>query len=213
MIAYIARRDMPDEIQPSMIQHVKAGSVPHTITPPKADTGNYDASVKRDIAVGTGISYEQLSGDYSLVNFASGRMAKMDFFAELDHMQFHILLPSLNKIFTWFNTIYQIKNGSGRYKADWTFPPRAAVNPKEEFDVLMSKVRHGMKSPSKAAKELGEKLEIIMETWNKDKKLFGDMPFDIDPSVFASTGNQLDDNDAASSNKKPVTDDTKKDDK
>lgn len=202
--------DMPDEIQPSMIQTVPTGSVPHVITPPKADSSsNFDVATKRDIAVSTGLSYEQFSGDYSLVNFASGRMAKMDFFNELDHMQYHLLLPALNKIFSWFSTLYQIKKGNGKYKPDWTFPPRAAVNPQEEFDVLMSKVRHGMKSPSKAAKELGEKLEVIIASWNKDKKLFGKLPFDIDPSVFAATGNQLDDNDAASGNKASVTGDKK----
>lgn len=193
---------MPDEIQPSMIEHVQQGTKIHTVTPPKADnSSSFDMGIKRDIAMGTGLSYEQFSGDYSQVNFASGRMGKMDFFAELDHMQKHILLPALNKIFKWFDTLYQVKKGKGRYKADWTFPPRAAVNPKEEFDVLMSKVRHGMKSPSKAAKELGEKLPLIIAQWNKDKELFGDLPFDIDPSVFAATGNQLDDNDAASQNK------------
>lgn len=202
--------EMPDEIQPSMIQHVKAGAVPHTITPPKADSSsNFDVGIKRDMAVGMGISYEQLSGDYSLVNFASGRMAKMDFFAELDHMQQHLMLPVLNKLFSWFSMIYSVKNGKFKCKPDWTMPPRAAVNPKEEFDVLMAKVRHGMKSPSKAAKELGEKLEDIIAQWKKDKELYGDLPFDIDPSVFAATGNQLDDNDAASGNKKTVTDDTK----
>jgi len=200
--------ELPDEIQPSMIEHVKAGTGIHTVTPPKADASSaFDIGLKRDMAVGTGITYEQISGDYSQVNFASGRMGKMDFFGELDHMQKHIILPALNKIFNWFNTSYQIKRGKGKYKSDWTFPPRAAVNPKEELDVLMSKVRHGMKSPNKAAKELGEKLDLVVEQWKKDKALYGDLPFDIDPSVFASTGNQLDDNDAASSNAKSVTDD------
>ena len=199
---------MPDEIQPSMIEHVQAGTKVHTVSPPKADNSlGFDTGIKRDIAMGTGLTYEQLSGDYSKVNFTSGRMGKMDFFGELEHMQKHILLPALNKIFKWYDSIYQIKKGRGKYKADWTFPPRAAVNPKEEFDVLMAKVRHGMKSPSKAAKELGEKLELIIAQWNKDKELFGDLPFDVDPSVFAATGNQLDDDDAASSNNSTVTDD------
>lgn len=202
-------RSLPDEIQPAMVEYVKSGSVPHVITPPNADNSSeFDVGLKRDISVGVGLSYEQVSGDYSRVNFASGRMAKMDFFIELDHMQMHIIKPALDKVFKWFITIYQIKNGKGDFKADWTFPPRAAVNPKEEFDVLMSKVRHGMKSPSKAAKELGERLEVIIAQWTKDKALFGELPFDIDPSVFAATGNQLDDNDAASANKQGVTGDT-----
>jgi len=50
-------------------------------------------------------------------------------------------------------------------------------------------------------KILGERLPNIIEQWKKDKELFGDLPFDIDPSVYAATGNQLNVDDAASSNK------------
>lgn len=205
--------ELPDAIEPSMIEYIKAGQNVHTITPPKADnSANFDVGIKRDSAVGVGLTYEMLSGDYSLVNFASGRMGKVDFFAELDHVQDHVMLPQLNRIFSWFLKLYIVENGRGNYgKPDWTFPPRAAVNPQEEFDVLMSKVRHGMKSPSKAAKELGEKLKDIMEQWKADKETFGDLPFDIDPSMFAATGNQLDSNDASSANKGKVTDDPKND--
>lgn len=203
---------LPDSIEPAMIEYVKSGQNVHTITPPKADnSASFDTGIKRDSAVGVGLTYEMLSGDYSLVNFASGRMGKMDFFAELDHVQEHILLPQLNRMFKWFLNLYIIKHGNGNYgRPSWTFPPRAAVNPKEEFDVLMSKVRHGMKSPSKAAKELGDKLPDIVSQWKMDKALFGELPFDIDPSKFAATGNQLDNNDAASDNKDKVTDDLEK---
>lgn len=203
--------EMPDAIEPAMIEYVKAGTKVHTVTPPKADNAtNFDIGIKRDLAVGGGITYEQLTGDYSLVNFASGRMGKTEFFMELDNVQRHLLLPALNKIFTWFSDLYQIKKGKGKFKADWTFPPRAAVNPQEDLDVILTKVRNGLMSPSKAAKTLGDKLPMIMAQWNKDKKLFGDLPFDIDPSKFASTGNQLDDNDAASSNVKGDSDDKEK---
>jgi len=191
----------PDELEPAMIQYVKQGTVPHTITPPKADnSSNFDASLKRDMAVGCGLTYEQLTGDYSLVNFASGRMGRSEFYNELDYAQKLMFKPGLQKIFTWFASLHQVINGKGDYTTDWAFPPRAAVNPQEEFDVLAAKVRSGMMSPSKAAKVLGERLEKVMAQWKKDKVLFGDLPFDIDPSKFASTGNQLDDNDAASSN-------------
>ncbi len=193
--------ESPDELEPGMVYNMKQGSTPHTITPPKADnSSNFDIGIKRDISVGSGITYEQLTGDYSLVNFASGRMGRSEFYTELDYVQKLMMKPGLDKIFGWFSTIYQIKNGTGQYTHDWTFPPRAAVNPQEEFDVIISKVRNGMLSPSKAAKILGERFEKVVAQWKKDKTLFGDLPFDFDPSKFASTGNQLDDNDAASSN-------------
>ncbi len=195
--------DLPTTIEPAMIEHVKQGAVPHVITPPKADNSStFDVGLKRDMAAGLGLTYEQFTGDYSLVNFASGRMGKNEFGQELDHVQQHMMKPALDKVFRWFDLAYQL-GGSQRqavFKVNWTFPPRTSINPKEEFDVLVAKVRHGMMSPSKAAKLLGEKLEQVIEQWEQDKELFGDLPFDIDPSIYAATGNQLDNNDAASSN-------------
>ena len=206
--------ELPDELEPGMIEYVKAGSIPHTISPPKADNAsNFDVGIKRDMAVGSGITYEQLTGDYSLVNWASGRMGRTEFYNELDFAQKLMLKPGLDKIVGWFNVLWQIKKGLGTFTHEWTYPPRAAVNPQEEFDVLMSKVRSGVLSPTKMAKILGEKLEKTIDQWKKDKALFGDLPFDIDPSKFASTGNQLDDNDAASSNVASTKDKTKLKDK
>ncbi len=202
-----ASEGLPDEVQPAMVEYVKAGQKVTTVTPPKADnSSSFDIGLKRDIAAGLDLTYEQLTGDYSLVNFASGRMGKSEFFSQLDNVQKNMMKPALNVIFNWFSSMYAINSGVvGKFKPDWTFPPRAAVNPQEEFDVLMSKVRHGMLSPTKAAKILGERLPQVIEQWKKDKKLFAELPFDIDPSKFAATGNQLDDNDAASGNsdKKP----------
>lgn len=199
--------DLPDQLEPASIYYVEHGQTVTTVTPPKADSSNaFDVATKRDLAAGLGLTYEQLSGDYSLVNFASGRMGKNEFFNELDVVQQHLMLPALNKVFGWFVDIFKIDNISvinktSKFKPDWTFPARSTVNPQEEFDVLMSKVRHGMMSPRKAAKILGERLDKIVVEWKKDKDLFGDLPFDIDPSIFAPTGNQLDDNDAASANR------------
>jgi len=201
---------LPDAIEPAMIEYVKAGQTISTVSPPKVDnSAAFDVGIKQDIAMGVGQTFEMLTGDYSRLNFASGRMAKIDFFAELDHIQEHMLLPQLNKLFRWFKRLHVVKNGKANLgKPTWTFPIRAAVNPKEEFDTLMAKVRHGMKSPSVAAKELeGVKFEDIMVQWQADQKLFNDLPFDIDPSMFASTGNQLDNNDASSANADKVTDD------
>jgi len=193
---------LPDTIEPAMVEYVKAGQKVTTVTPPKADSSsNFDIGIKRDIAAGVDLTYEQLTGDYSLVNFASGRMGKSEFFNQLDNTQKNMMKPAMDKVFLWFSSLYSVKTGVSNFKADWTFPARAAVNPQEEFDVLMSKVRHGMMSPTKAAKILVERLPKIIEQWKKDKDMFGGLPFDIDPSIYAATGNQLNVDDAASSNK------------
>lgn len=194
-----------DELEPALISYVKAGSVPHTISPPKADNASqFESSLKNDIAVGVDLTYEMLTGDYTKTNFASGRMSKAEFNGCLTHIQECVISPVLDTVFSWFLQVYSINNNINKndFMPEWIFPIISSANPVEEFDVRMAKVRHGMLSPSKACKQGGEKLENVMEQWKKDKELMGDLPFDIDPSMFASTGNQLNVDDASSANGK-----------
>ena len=103
---------------------------------------------------------------------------------------------------------------------NWIVPQRSAVNPKEELDVDVRKVRTGAMTPQQFTAKHGVKFEDAMTAWKEAKVLMGDLPFDFDPSKFSAAGNQLDDNDSASSNntvgvkadKKPKADE-KEDDK
>lgn len=197
-----ASTDRVEELEPALISYVKAGSKPHVINPPKADGAGLEKTIKADVAIGTGLTYEMLTGDYSSTNFASGRMSRSEFAQGLSALQNTTLTPLLDKIFSWYKEIYLVKNGGKTedFVADWSYPAIQAVNPKEDHELLMSKVRHGMLSPSKACKIGGESFDTVMAQWVKDKEQFGDMTFDIDPSKYARTGNQLNIDDAGSDN-------------
>lgn len=201
--------DRPDEIYPGSINYMKSSSQVTTVNPPKAsDQGQFVTSIKNDIASGVNLTYAQLTTDYSKFNFASGRMGKNDFFETLDHAQFVMMSPVLDKIGGHISDILELMKGV-TVSVNWAFPARTMVNPKEDLDYIVSRVRNGLLSPSAAARMLGLKLEEVIAQWKKDKATFGELPFDIDPSKFSGAGNQLDDNDAASSNtkSKEVTDD------
>ena len=193
---------LPNEIIPNMIEHVSAGTEVTTVSPPNAsESKDFVYELKNDIAAGVGLTYAQLTGDYSKFNFASGRMSKVDFFMALEHVQRLMFKPNLNIIFEWITGTYELKTGrDANFTPVWVFPARAAVNPMEELDVLVKKVRAGFLSPSAAAKQMGEHLETVIEQWTEDKEMWKDLVFDIDPTKFTSAGNQLNEDDAASSN-------------
>lgn len=191
------------EIEPAMVEYVAAGTKVHTITPPSSQGSNaFMEVIRSDLATGVGLSHPQLTGDYSQMNFSSGRMSKLEFFQLLDIYQGHIIEPALNQIFEWSKALYGLNKRSNIRSAtvSWVYPPRAFVQPKEELDVLIKKVRSGMESPITACKSFGNDLETIVEQWIQSKEIFGDLPFDIDPSKFSDAGNQLNTDDAASSN-------------
>ena len=194
--------DMIDKIEPGMMEYVPAGSKVTTVTPPKADDSTgFIVELKNDMSVGAGLNYQQLTGDYSKFNFASGRMGMIEFNRSLDCIQNFMVVPQLNKIVDKLFSIYQIQKGTNtEINAEWVFPPRAAVNPKEEVDTVVTKVRSGFTTPQVAAKMFGTKLETVIDGWTEAYRLMGNIPFDTRPDKFSAAGNQLDDNDAASSN-------------
>ena len=203
-----------DSIEPGMVEYVKAGTKIHTINPPSSsDNGAFMQNVKDDIAIGSGLASSQMTGDYSKLNFASGRMSKIEFFQVLDFAQYMMMLPVLNKVFTWFGQIYNLSSSiNTTLTVEWTFPPRGVVQPEEELSVNIKKTRAGIISPSKLNKMYGTNLGDVVTQWEADKVAWNGLPFDTNPALFSVAGNQLNVDDAASENKR-VTESTNNVDK
>lgn len=196
--------DQVEELEPGMVNYVRAGTKVHTITPPSSQGSQaFMETIRNDVAIGAGLAGTQLTGDYSKLNFASGRMSKIEFFITLDHVQYVIMKVALDAIAERFKALYSLTNSTriNSMSFSWTMPPRGVVQPKEELETAIMKARNGIDSPSSVAKAFsGKPLDEIIAQWQDDKKAFGDMSFDIDPSKFSAAGNQLNADDAASSN-------------
>ena len=205
--------DIGTELSQGGIQHVGGGVEIETITPPNpSESEGFMGSLKDDIAAGVGLTTAQLTGDYSKFNFASGRMGKIDFFMILSFVQLNVMKPNLTHIYGWFTEIRGLTNASSStaFKPVFTFPARSSVNPVEEFEVLFKKCRAGVISPKQLCTQLGEKLEVSIEGWTESIEMWGDLVFDTDPTKFSSAGNQLNVDDAASSNQDTATKKKKK---
>ncbi len=64
-----------EKLEPGLIQRMQPGKSVQVATPPSKDGfGEYVKANLRGVAAGLGTSYESISGDYSQVNFSSGRM-------------------------------------------------------------------------------------------------------------------------------------------
>lgn len=198
------KSEIGTEITPGTVTYTNSSADITTVTPPNpSESSAFMKELKDDIAAGVGLTYAQLTGDYSKFNFASGRMSKIDFFMILSFVQLNVIKPNLNILFGWFTEARWLKSGeSTEFKPKWEFPARAAVDPAQEFDVLFAKCRAGIISPKQMATQMGEKLEEAIEGWKESKELWGDLVFDTDPTKFTLAGNQLNEDDAASSNLK-----------
>lgn len=193
-----------DTLEPGMVAYTSSNTKIDTVSPPKADNASaLSTELSGDISIGVGMTREQITGDYSKVTWASGRLARGEFYSNLDRWQTFMLSPPFERIHAWFDELYSVKHGVvPKYTKTVVWPLRSAVNPVEELDVDIKKVRTAAMTPQQFSMKHGVKFEEVIEAWREAKDAFGeDLPFDHDPSKFSAAGNQLDDNDAASSNK------------
>ena len=125
----------------------------------------------RAIAVGTGITYEQLSGDYSKVNYSSERSAKLEFRRFVEGIQHHLMVfgfcrPQWNRFIRW-----QVLTGTvpaatyladaGAYGAKWLPPAWPWVDPQNEAAAAEIALRNRLRSRSEIIAERGYDAEDV----------------------------------------------------
>lgn len=181
------------EMEAGMIAYTDANTEVTTVTPPNlSQSTEFNSEVIQDIAAGVGVTREQITGDFSKVTWASGRLARGEFYTNLDRWQQFMMIPALNRVHDWFDDLYTVLNGAVNTKRQWIVPHRSAVNPKEELEVDIRKVRSAAMTPQQFSAKNGIKFEDAVTAWNEAKLVMGDLPFDFDPSKFSAAGNQLD---------------------
>lgn len=165
-VSYLSER-----VTPGMIETLNAGEDVKFGNPPDVD--GYDGYVRehtRAIASGFGVSYEALSGDYSQVNFSSGRLSRIDESISYIAWQNDIMAPLMCKIFSWFDE-WQVLKGLytfGAVRCEWTFPAPEMVDPVRETNALLAKLGAGLLTYSEALRQLGYDPDDTMQELKED---------------------------------------------
>jgi lambda family phage portal protein len=163
-----------DMLEPGTIQYL---SVEETVTfgnPPPAE--GYDAYTKKilqSIAASYNITYEQLTMDYSNVNFTSGRMAKIDGLPYLRNLQYNLVVPQmLVPVWGWFMDSCIMSGLMSSYVAcestDWTAPRIQMLNPVQETNALVTGMQAGIISLSEVHRESGGDLDEFIAECKSD---------------------------------------------
>ena len=158
------------ELEPGTMQFLDPGEDIKFSSP--ADVGGtYEAFIKqqlRAISVGLGITYEQLTGDLSGVNYSSIRAGLLEFRRRCTALQHNLIVyqfcrPIWNKFIE-----LAVLNGSLGIPQDPTFSlvkwiPQGFtwVDPQKEQKAQMDAVRCGFKSRAEVVSELGYDVEEI----------------------------------------------------
>lgn len=164
--------DLLEKLDSGTIEHLPPGFDIRFSDPPQSDTyPDFVRTELRSIASGLGITYEELTQDYSNVNFSSGRMGFLSFQRNIKRWQNEIMVTQvLNKIFDWFVDSIQFSPGAQNYNinpdritASWTTPAREMIDPSKEFPAANDAVKAGFKSISEVIRSMGYNPDEVFE--------------------------------------------------
>ncbi|HEY6033987.1 MAG TPA: phage portal protein, partial [Kofleriaceae bacterium] len=161
-----------DQLSPGHIAYLKPGKDVKFATPPTTQDGQFSTRVLRRIAVGLGIPYETLSGDFSQVNYSSARMARIELKANVREWREHMLLPQLcDGVWKWVMELASAYQGwNALPTATWSCPPLSILEPDKEAAAYTRMVRSGFMTWPQVILELGydprEQIEEI-EQYNE----------------------------------------------
>lgn len=162
--------------------------------PPAPDFSAFLRDQLRIIAMGSGVTYEALSGDLSATNFSSARMGRLEFEPIIRSWQTNILI---NQFCTFvcegFKKVSSIKGKvKGEVSFTYTPPVKQLIDPVAENNAMKSEVRNGFNSLSEIIRSRGRDPKKTLQELKDDLKLLDDLglTLDVDPRRVSLAGNQ-----------------------
>jgi lambda family phage portal protein len=203
-------KDRPiDSLEPGMILNLPAGKKVEIASPPAAtDHQSYSATALRGVAAGLGVTYEDLTGDYSQVNYSSARMARIAHNADVHDWRWNMLIPQFCvPVWNWMIDTIMMAGHVAVVDAapTWTPPPLPMLDPGKESEATKQAVRMGQMTLSEAIREQGNDPEQHLREYADDMKRLDDLGIvlDSDPRKTDNAGKRQ--GSGASASSSPAT--------
>jgi len=166
-------------LQPGIMQPLKPGTDVVLTQPPNvSETGEYAKACLRAIAAGNGITYADLTGDYTNATFSSGRMERIAAWRRVEVDQWLMLIPLFcDRVWAWHaENFAATEEGISaaaklialKTKADWVVPAMPIIDPSTDTESDTKAVRSGLKTLSEAIRERGKDPEAHFAEMQED---------------------------------------------
>ncbi|HEY6037329.1 MAG TPA: phage portal protein, partial [Kofleriaceae bacterium] len=147
-----------DAFEPGMVVGLPPGKQVTVANPPTAtDHQSYSATALRGVAAGLGTTYEDLTGDYSQVNYSSARMARGAHMADVHDWRWNMLIPQFCvPAWQWMlNAMILSGENVEDSPATWTPAPLPMLDPDKEASATTKAVRSGQMTHDEMVREQG----------------------------------------------------------
>jgi lambda family phage portal protein len=203
--------DMPGEqrsdgvlesgLEPGVLKVLRPGqSIEFPNTPQVGDGNEFLRTQLRAVAAGAGVTYEQLTGDLSGVNYSSIRAGLLEHRRRIGALRRQTLEPRvLDPLWRRFVTLEIL---SGRIDApsfeerpedffdvEWLWPGWGAVDPNKEIDAEIAAIGAGLKSRREAIAASGRDPDAVMEAVAAEPPLPPPAPKVIKPAEETENAN------------------------
>lgn len=154
------------EMSPGAIMRIGSDEELEFTDPPSVD--GYEPFMRvtdRTIAGALGVTYEGFTGDYSNVNYSSGRMGRMDVDPNFLHWQKNLAIAQIcDPMGAWIKEAVTDVEGidPATWALDWTAPRRPVLDPTKDWPAYEDARRAGFMSRRQVIRETGgdpEKVE------------------------------------------------------
>ena len=187
-------RGLPtDQLEPGMIIDLPGGRDVRVASPPTAsDHQSFSTTALRGIAAGIGVTYEDLTGDYSQSNYSSARMARNAHMGDVHDWRWNMLIPQFcAPAWEWMLEAMVLGGEDVEVApAKWTPPPLPMLDPGKEADATSKLVRTGQMTPDEMVREQGydpdEHWQEYADSIKRLKKL--NIVLDSDASTTSGQG-------------------------
>jgi lambda family phage portal protein len=146
-----------DSLEPGMIMNIPPGRSVDVVEPPRvAEHAEFTQTTLRAIATGLGVTYEDLTGDYTELPFSAARMSRLRHWARVEDWRWRMLIPQfLNPVWAWAMEAASVMSLPVTPSTDWTAPPMPMIEPDKEGLAYMRNIRAGIQTLSDAIRERG----------------------------------------------------------
>lgn len=181
-----------EELGPGQINYLNPGEKISAVTPPSTSNhGAYLQTQYRQVASGLGITYEDLTADYSQVNFSSARMGRLSSQRNVEEWRWNLMIPCCDVVWRWLMEFAAAFYGWPVVPtAEWAPPPMPMLEPEKEGLAYTRLVRSGVMTLGQAVRERGGNLEAHLKEIAEINALLDEQKIwlDCDPRRTSGAG-------------------------
>lgn len=175
--------------------YLNPGETAVEANPPSVDGySEFSQNALRGVARCIGITYEELTQDYSNVNFSSARMGWLSMNRNIKMWRSHMLMPMfLDKLADWVIEAASLKMGDISYlRIQWTPPRREMIDPAKEIGANAVALATLQTSLTELYLESGRDFKKAIRTIKEERKLLADAGIQVE-GINININNNMDD--------------------